>query len=515
MKTIFYGGTILTMEDEREAQAVLVENGIIKKVGSEQEMLAYQAQAERVDLCGRTMLPAFLDAHSHLSSYANSLLQVPLEGTTSLEEIKERLLRFAKTNQIKTGQWIIASGYDHNALLEKQHPTKQGLDAWFPEIAVVLQHQSGHFGVFNSTALATLEGQSKDQDGYLEESDYIAAIKQVPMPKPEQLLQSYQKAMAHYASYGITTIQEGMMVPEMLPSYRLLLEKGALNLDVVGYAEIATADKFYETFPENTNGYVHHVRLGGYKIILDGSPQGRTAWMKTPYVGSTDEFGIQYLSDEQVLASLQKAVRDGRQLLAHCNGDAATEQFLTCAEKIARQHSLASIRPVMIHAQLLSVDQLKRVKKLGILPSFFVAHCYYWGDTHIENFGFERASQISPTKSALEEGIRFTFHQDTPVVAPDMLHTVWCAVNRKTKAGVLLGGNQRISVLEALRAVTIHAAYQYGEERTKGSIAPGKRADFVILNKNPLTVAEEALKELRILRTYHAGNCIYEKTGEW
>lgn len=511
MKTIFFNGTIISLEDTGTFQAVLVENGSIRKVGSSEDILKEKDGAELIDLCKRTMLPAFIDAHSHLSSYAGSFLQAPLEDALSFEDIIVKLNTFARKNNVQPGEWINASGYDHNILLEKAHPNRLLLDQHFPDIAVVLQHKSGHFGIFNSAALAAINIVIGYEDGYLEENDFIEAIKKVPMPEPEALINAYQKALNQYASYGITTIQEGMMVSQMLPLYLMLLERHILSLDVVGFPQITEADQFYETFPSHAAGYHNHFKLGGYKIFLDGSPQGKTAWMKTPYVGTTDCYGVSTMSDEEVICALRKAVADNRQLLAHCNGDAAAEQYLSCAETIPDKKALAKIRPVLIHAQLLAKDQLDRVKKFSLIPSFFIAHCYYWGDTHIENFGLARASSISPVRSALDKDILFTLHQDTPVIEPDMLQTVWCAVNRKTKTGVLLGEHERISVLDALKAVTIHAAYQYGEEAKKGSIAPGKNADFVILDENPLEIEVENLNTITVLETYKSGICVYKK----
>lgn len=297
----------------------------------------------------------------------------------------------------------------------------------------------------------------------------------------------------------------------MLPLYQMLLSHNALILDVVGYSQIADAELFYQKFPDNIFHYDHGFRLGGYKIILDGSPQGRTAWMKAPYAGTTDNFGVSTMSNDEVLGALNKAVADKRQLLAHCNGDAAAEQLLSCAEKITDKRALAAIRPVMIHAQLLEIEQLPRVRELGFIPSFFIAHCYYWGDVHVENFGRTRADKISPAKSALNQGICFTFHQDTPVVQPDMLQTVWCAVNRKSKNGIILGKKERIPIMEALKAVTVNAAYQYGEEDSKGTLTVGKKADFVVLERNPLEVPMEEIKDIAICQTYKSGECVYTR----
>lgn len=507
MKKLFCNGTIITMDGGRIASAVLTENGVIRMVGGE-EVTEYGGDAERIDLRGQTMLPAFIDAHSHISSYASSFLQAQLESAASFSDIVDILRAYEKENALEPEAWIMASGYDHNALTEKAHPTKTLLDAAFPGRPVVVQHKSGHFGVFSETALKAVGFSGRDDDGYLEENDFVEAVRKAPMPAPAQFASAYKKAQERYASYGITTVQEGMMVAEMLPLYSMLLGRGLFSLDVVGYPSIAEADRLYDALSDYSGQYRDHFRLGGYKIILDGSPQGRTAWMKTPYAGTTDCYGVSSMSSGDVEAALKKALAEKRQLLAHCNGDAAAEQLLLCA--MEQGESIASIRPVMIHAQLLAVDQLPRVKALGVIPSFFVAHCYYWGDTHIENFTFERAKKISPAASAAALGIPFTFHQDTPVLPPDMMRTVWCAVNRKTKNGVTLGAEERISVYDALKAVNVNAAYQYGEENEKGSITEGKKADFAVLNGDPLKCAPEKLNDIAVIGTYKDGERIFQ-----
>ena len=158
---------------------------------------------------------------------------------------------------------------------------------------------------------------------------------------------------------------------------------------------------------------------------------------------------------------------------------------------------------------MLGIDQLDKVKELGIIPSFFVAHTYYWGDVHVKNFGIERASSISPACSSKKRDIIFTLHQDSPVIEPNMLETIWCAVNRVTKSGKVLGNSEKIDVIDAVKAVTINSAYQYFEENEKGSIKEGKKADLVILNKNPFTVKKEDIKDIKILETIKDGRTVY------
>lgn len=531
METLYYNGSIRTMRGAETVEAVLTRDGKIDAVGPYDELRRLAPQAQTVDLKGRTMLPAFIDAHSHLSSYAISFLQVPLEECCSFEEITARVGDFIRANEIAPGAWVVAKGYDHNALAEKAHPSLELLDEAAPDNPLILQHASGHVGVANSRALQTLGITAETPDpaggrfgregsrltGYLEENAFISTVKKVPMNSMEELLAAYQKAQRAYAAHGITTIQEGMTVRQLLPLYQVLTAQKLLSLDLVAYLATEDADDFLKLLPGAVGAYQNHLRVGGYKIVLDGSPQGRTAWMRTPYQpvlkqhpGQPPYCGYGTLSDEAVEGAVRRAAEDKMQLLAHCNGDAAAEQFLRAVENVSRETDVRSLRPVMIHAQLLGLDQLDRVAAAGILPSFFVAHVYHWGDTHIKNFGLERAAEISPAASALAHGIRFTFHQDTPVIEPDMLETIWCAVNRVTKAGVVLGQRECISPLEALQAVTLNAAYQYGEEAEKGSIELGKRADFVLLDADPLTVEPKKIRDIRVLKTIKDDTVIYD-----
>lgn len=198
--------------------------------------------------------------------------------------------------------------------------------------------------------------------------------------------------------------------------------------------------------------------------------------------------------------------------MAHCNGDAASEQFIQACEKCFGANDTGKkIRPVMIHCQTVRDDQLDRMSRLNMIASFFVGHVWYWGDNHVKNFGKKRGNHISPVRSALDKGVAVNFHQDTPVTKPDMLHTVLCAVNRSSRGGTVIGSAQAIDVYEALRAVTINAAFQYFEEDSKGSIAEGKRADLVILDCPPLETDKLLIKDISVLATIKDGEIIYRK----
>ncbi len=528
MSKTLYLGKILTLEQPLYAEAVLVENGVITAVGTEQQLLALaDDNTVTVRLGNEVMMPAFIDGHSHFSACANALFQVPLSETLSFDEIGQRIRQHIKEQQVPAGNFVIAQGYDHNHLKEKAHPTKEFLDRIAPDHPLVLQHQSGHMGVMNSLALRSLgitpqteplEGgmigkQNGELTGYLEENAFIYYLRQLPMPSMQQLLQAFEKTQKMYASYGITTVQEGMLVEQLAHLYQPLLEQKRLWLDVVGYGDIKAADALKQLLKDHLQDYKDHFRLGGYKIFLDGSPQGRTAWMLHPYHNAADGYcGYPTMTDQEVEDAIRLALQDDTQLLAHCNGDAAAEQYISAAERVAEgTDRLKNIKPVIVHAQLTTPEQLERANRLGMMPSFFVAHIYHWGDVHILNFGLQRAQEISAAGSAQRLGMPFSFHQDSPVIPPNMLETVWCAVCRTTKEGVLLGKDQRLTALQALQAVTIHAAYQYSEQDKKGTIAVGKRADLVILSADPLEVQPEQIREIQVLETIKDGKTVYKK----
>ncbi len=520
MRKLFYNGYFITLENQ-EIEALLIEDGIIKKTGTKEEIIKYQDdKTEIIDLKGKTMMPSFIDAHSHFSGVANNFLKVNLEECKNFKEIQEKLLGYKKENDIKDNEWIIASGYDNNSLEEKEHPRKNILDEILPNNPVVLQHKSGHVGVFNSKALENLKitentvapegGVIEKIDGkvtgYMEENAFIECQKKLPMPDFNKLIESYEKAQEKYLSYGITTVQEGMTYTSMIPIYKELINKNKLIVDLVSYIEINNRKVFFEEFKNNIKKYENNFKIGGYKIFLDGSPQSRTAWMRTPYIGDSEYYGYGTMKDEEVENAINVSIDTNMQILAHCNGDKAAEQYIRAIKKY--NNEMKKLRPVMIHAQLLGTDQIKEVKKYNIIPSFFIAHVFYWGDIHISNFGMKRASKISPAGSSLKENVLFTFHQDAPVIEPNMFETIWCAVYRKTKEGVKLGKEEEISVLDAIKAVTINAAYQYFEEDQKGSIKEGKFADLIILDKNPLKVDLEDIKNIKILETIKRGKTL-------
>lgn len=536
---LYDNGTIITMRgDEPETvEAVLTEDGTILAAGPA-SVLAAQAASRggasvgRRDLKGAVMLPAFIDSHSHITAVTQVFGYESLTDVTGFGELAERLKRFKERARIAPGEWIVGVGYDHNFLKEKRHPDRHFLDGVFKENPVVLSHVSGHMGAVNSMALERMhitaetknpEGGvigrmagSDEPDGYLEETAFTEACTVIPKPTMEQLARQFAMAERLYLSKGIATVQDGITRAGEWAILSYMAEHGMIHTDVVAYADMRSDKALIAENPDYAGAYHNHLRIGGYKIFLDGSPQGRTAWMSRPYEnsGSADVAGYRgypIYRDEETERFLETAFAERRQILVHCNGDAAAEQMIGACERAARTTGceLSDIRPVMIHAQLVRADQLKRMAKLFMTASFFVAHTYYWGDIHLKNFGRGRALKISPARTALNEHVNVTLHQDSPVIEPDMLETVWCAVNRLSREGTVMGADETVSPYEALKAVTCNAAWQYGEETEKGTIEAGKRADFVILDRNPLKTAVEAIRDIRVLETIKDGVTLY------
>lgn len=516
MKTLYYNGDILTMENNYY-EAIYIEDGIIKKCGDYDKLKdIISNNTKLIDLNGKCLMPAFIDSHSHVVSLAKTLNLVDLSNSTNINEIIDRFNQYIKITKPKKDKLLIGFGYDHNFLMEKRHPLAKELDQI--SYPVLISHASGHMGVINTKAMKLFKidntisnplggkyghDENNELNGYLEEQAFITLASKANKIDPD-LKKQLLEALKIYASYGITTVQEGYMKEEEFSLLASLAKENKLFLDVVGYVDIKDHQKLYQ---ENNlyHQYQNHFKLGGYKLFLDGSPQGKTAWLSKPYLDSGDYCGYPIYQNKEVIKYVNYILQNKIQLITHCNGDRAAKQLLD-----AFQNQSTNTRPVMIHCQTLRPEQLPQLKAIKMIPSFFVNHLYHWGDIHLKNLG-QRANQISCLHSALKQGLPYTLHQDSPVIPPNMLESIWCACKRETKAGIILGKDEQISIYNALKGVTINAAYQYFEEKTKGSIKEGKIADLIILDKNPCKVTIDELLKINILTTIKEGKVVYSK----
>jgi predicted amidohydrolase YtcJ len=535
--TIYTNGDIVTMDAKRpSAQAVAIRDGKIIAVGNRNEV---QAQAgnntQLIDLNGGTLMPGFIDAHGHITYTALNLaaanVSSPPVGTANTVADVVELLKVHAANT-EPESWVIGWGYDDSLLAEKRHPTRADLDQVSTTRPVAIRHVSGHFVSCNTQCLAVagvnaqtldpaggiirrLEG-GKEPDGVLEESAMALLMSVFPKPSKQQRLKLIQAAQTYYASFGITTVQDGAAQADEIELLREAAQSQLLKLDIVAYPYAPYLGERLSEFP-SSNDYDNHFRVGGIKLVLDGSPQGKTAWMTQPYLhpphGQKEGYtGYATLKDEQVQSFVDRAFESSTQVLAHANGDAAADQLIKVITAANAEQGKADRRTVMIHAQTVREDQIDSMLAQGINPSYFSAHTFYWGDWHRDSvFGVERASRISPLRSSTDKGLRYTTHNDTPIVPPDMMRLLWASVNRVTRSGQVLGEAQRATVGEALKSITIDAAYQYFEEDRKGSITVGKMADFVVLDKNPLKVAPDAIKDIVVLQTIKDGVAVFVK----
>ncbi|WP_027954623.1 amidohydrolase [Halobacillus kuroshimensis] len=533
MQTIYYGGNILTMEEESSiVESILIEDGWIKRKGALQEIEkeAHPLEVEKVDLKGKTLMPSFIDPHGHISFVGPVSRMADLSGCENFEDVKRALRQYIEQQEDGQGEVIIGFGYDHTILEEGQHPTKEILNQ-VTDQPVFVFHASAHMGCANDALLQRagvdsrteeVEGgtigrmaDSMEPNGYVEETSLSLIQPYLQKGMELDYLKLVEEGQDVYIRNGITTVQDGAASLQFVELCKALAEEERLLIDVVSYPLMDTnPNEIFTSNPLYAKQYHKRFKLGGYKMFLDGSPQGKTAWLTEPYEGEETYRGSAWYSDEQVKQFTKQAVQDNVQLITHCNGDAAADQLLrsykgSLAE--TEQPETKAGRPVMIHCQTVRDDQLDVMKEIGMIPSMFVDHTYYWGDVHLRNLGEERGNRISPAKSAIDKGLPVNFHQDAPVIKPDMLHTIWSAVNRKTRSGVTIGVDQRVSVWEALQAVTIHAAYQYGEEETKGSLQAGKLADLVILDHSPFQVDPMQIKEIQIEETIKEGRTLYKR----
>ena len=539
MRKLYFNGTIIRVnENQPTVEAVLIENGKIIKVGSKDEVFELKdSETELVDLEGKTMLPGFIDSHSHITAVAQTLMIVNLSEANSKEEFISMLKEYVKNNSPKAGEWVIGFGYDNTKFENEEHPTKFDLDTVTTEVPIFVSHASGHISTTNSKALEalgyvgtdyevpeggvvrTVEG-SNEPNGVLEENACLAPEKRkiIPAPSIETLLKCIKKAQEIYSSYGLTTAQDAGVDENLHQLLSLAAQKNELIMDVVGQAVQHVTLKLLKNEGTPKREYVNHYKLLGGKTWLDGSPQGKTAWLTKPYYEvpegeSKDYCGYGTQEDKEVTDYFKSLIENNIQVNVHCNGDAAADQFIRCYKKALEETgSQTDLRPVMVHAQTVREDQLDAMKELGIIPTFFLDHIWFWGDYHYDSvFGPERANRLSPAKSALRRNMNFTLHQDSPVKMPNQILAIHNAVNRQTQSGRILGEDQRLTVMEAIKALTLNAAYQYFEEETKGSIEEGKLADFVILDRNPLEVESSKIKEINVLETIKEGNTIYKK----
>jgi len=357
---------------------------------------------------------------------------------------------------------------------------------------------------------------SNEPTGLLMENSWFPVLLAVPKPSPQLLLRHLTLAQKMYASNGYTTVQDAPVDPKVMPLYATAAEQGLFFLDLNAYWESHTFLAKVKPGADYRSPRPDRYRLSGVKIIADGSPQGKTAYLTQPYLtggpgGEKNWCGTPTVPPEHVSAVAKLAYQCDAQVLVHCNGDAAIDMLLE-AHKAAGAPT--DRRTTVIHSQFVRRDQLEKYARHGVRPSFFTNHTFFWGDVHIQNLGRERACFCSPMKTARGLGLRMTNHSDFLVTPLDPMFILWTAVNRTSRSGQVIGTEERVSVMDGLKALTIDAAHQYFEEERKGSIEANKLADLVILTANPTKVDPNSIKDIKIAETIKEGKTVFQREAQ-
>jgi predicted amidohydrolase YtcJ len=530
------GGHILTMDaDNTEVSAMLIKNNKIHKVWQE----PYDSEeipdgASWIDLKGKTVLPGIIDAHGHfpgegLSAVALDLNSPPIGRVKSIEDILQSLKAVAE--KTKKGEWIRGYGYDDTEILEKRHITRKELDSISTEHPIFIFHISAHMAVVNSFALDMLglnstslanEGgeyhldENGELSGLLIETAQNEAKKLAFKFSPLESWDIVQKATNAYFKQGVTTAQNGLLEPDKYNIISWLGKLGLYDIRLVVWPSSETQKKIISGELSEKKQDEAWFKIGAVKLVSDGSIQGYTGYLSHPYHqhpdGKPDDYrGYPIQAKETLIQEVLYFHKNGYQLAIHSNGDAAIDNVIEAIELAQKEYPNNDSRTVMVHSQMVRADQLLKFKELGITPSYFNTHVYYWGERHKELFiGQNRAESISPMYSTQRLGIPFSLHSDSPVVPMRPWLSAWNAVSRETYQGDILGEKERIEPIAALRAITINAAWQQFVEDDRGSLEVGKLADFIIVEKNPLNNLE-SLKNPNVLSTWIDGVCVYEK----
>lgn len=532
---IITGGPIVTMEGDQPttAEAIVIDEGKIIFVGGRADAMKQKVDGTVVkDLAGKTLMPGFIDGHAHGQQFGTqavgaNLLAPPDGQVNTINDLVAKLKTFGESPDVKLTGWIFGVGYD-DALLGR-HPTRYDLDRVSTTVPVMATHISGHFMAVNTLGLNMIgydastvdpeggvirrEADGKTPNGVLEELAAMPHMVKFLAPVNQQGKDDVLKRGLELAkSYGYTTLNEGRMFGPMSKDMENAAARGLLDIDFIGWMDYSNKAELDRAF---STTYKDHYRLGGLKITLDGSPQGRTAWRTKPYLIPPDGQkpgykGYPAIPDtDQVAAYVDEAYAKGWPVKLHANGDAAIDQMLEAVRRATAKHGVKPGQAILVHGQFIRPDQVKELKTLGIFPSMFPMHTFYWGDWYRKIVGPEQGAQISPMRSILNTGSHATSHTDAPVALPNLMQVVWATVNRTSRSGKIISEGERVTPYEAMKMVTMWGAEQFGEQDSKGSIKEGKRADLVVLSDNPVTMDPAKINQVRVLETIKDGKSVW------
>jgi predicted amidohydrolase YtcJ len=540
-EVLYHNGVIITMDtDNPNASAMLVRKNLIVGVGATSDLreLATSSVTE-VDLEGKTVIPGFVDGHGHfpgsgLSAIAVDANSPPIGDKQGIEDILVGLKILA--DKTPKGSWLLAYGFDDTMIAEKRFLTRDELDSVSTEHPIFVMHISAHMSVLNSMGLERAGYNETTQDpvggeiersgngkltGLVKERAHYALIKQTFNFSAQDSLKITRRAVAEYLQQGVTSVQAGKLEFDQVKELGQASKIGLIPQRVVAWPDASARREMLSDLVASggVSSFIdtEKFKIGATKFISDGSIQGYTGFLLHPYhqlpESLDDDYrGYSVFADGDIELIRELIVEHKQQIAIHANGDAAIEAVLDLLEPLADIIKAHDLRPIIVHAQMAHPVHLERMKKIGVTPTFYISHVRVWGDRHRDIFmGPERAQGINPLQTSEVNDLPYSIHTDTPVLPMRPMQMIEDAVMRETYNGNELGGEERVTVQQALRATTLSAAWQSHLEDKIGSLSAGKYADFLVLSNNLYTVASQDIGSTVVEKTYIGGALHFQR----
>ena len=531
--TVLFDGKIVTVDDRDSiVEAVAIRNGRFVAVGGTDEVMALAGDSTRViDLKGKTAMPGIIDSHTHPGGIASRFLEVECRAppVRNIPEILGMLK--AKAEKIGPGKWVMGANFNDSKLEEKRHITRWELDEAVPDNPVFIVSDTGHQALVNSLAFE-VAGVTEDtpdppggelerneeglHTGLLYENATGLIREHIPEYTVAELKESFRKVVDQFSEWGVTSTHNASGRKSEIRAYKQLLDDGvrqvrmnlmvSVNSDVPG----GVLDALELAGVESGFGD-EWLRVMSVKIMGDGSGAGGTCCVYMPQHRGTKGLGMWMTDPEEVKRLVVKAHDAGLRVSIHSIGDRGVDMALDAIEEAQRLNPKPDMRHRIEHNSLCTPKQLRRIKELGVTPSSSVGYMYGLGDQYAENFGPERSRWLHPHRTMKEMGIVAGGNSDCPVTYYSPFVQIYEAVTRKTSSGQVVGPEEAIGVMNAIRVYTWNGAYLSKEEDKLGSVEPGKLADLIVLDRDILTVPQDEIKDIQVLTTIVDGRIVYEK----
>ena len=532
--TVFINGQVITVNGRNDtAEALAVKNGLIAFVGGNAEAAPFMQGAEVIDLRGRSLIPGFTDAHEHILVRGGNELGVDCRspGVKSVEDIKALIAERAKVTP--KGGWIRGWGYDHSKLAEGRHPDRFDLDEAAPEHKVLIVRVCCHIAAFNTNALrhagAAGDGLKELAGGPVGQRNGVnngvmfenacMEVLSTAQPSLEEMVDSLAVVSGMLLKEGITCCHDagGHGAPSMKAFQKAVeLDRIKTRIITMLFALVGESTEFSNMYI-NSGIYTgfgnERLKLGPVKIMIDGSSSGPTAATVEEYASAPGNHGLLSLTQEYIDDIVLRAHTAGYQITTHAVGDKAVIMFLDAVEKALKVHPRQNHRHRIEHCAMVghNPDIIKRIKKLGVIPAAQPIFLYEFGDGYIRNFGEKRGGNMFPSASLLKAGIPVAGSSDCPVTFSNPLLNIHVAVNRETQTGRLIGPDERVSVMDALRMFTYNSAYVSFDEGKRGSLETGKFADLAVLSEPLLSISPKKIKDVVVDMTFIDGQKLYDR----